>query len=191
MNVVKILVCHGASINQLDRWGSTPLREAVRVGHDKVSAFLKTNGGSLMFEPFTAAVELCTLAVKGHTEKVQALVNAGADVNATTWDGRAALHVAANWGHKATVQTLVDLGAEVGLTDRMGNTAKADAERAGVLDLWGSEIWEARGTLSGLGRLLGFALPKEPDTKQEQNPSENQSAVAIKNGHKDWHSMEA
>lgn len=63
-------------------------------------------------------------AVKdGNLEQVQALLDAGADVNATAarWpnDDSTPLHLAAFWGHKAIVNLLLDKGANVNAIIKM------------------------------------------------------------------------
>ena len=74
------------------------------------------------------------------------LVGAGVDVNAKTWDGRTALHIAASEGHAGVCEVLVGLGADVGVVDRSGDTAADDAlrrghallsERLGTMVAWG------------------------------------------------------
>ena len=36
----------GASLSLVDRWGGTPLDDAIRSGHQEVAAFLKARGAS-------------------------------------------------------------------------------------------------------------------------------------------------
>ena len=148
--VVQTLLRNGAAINCTDRWGGTPLRDAVRSGASKVATFLKGNGAELALSRMETASQLCTLALNGQVEKLAAYVEAGADCNATDWDHRTALHIAACTGHKAAVSTLIGLGADATAKDRFGNTPQDDAERAGVLAQWGPEIWSHRTFLSRL-----------------------------------------
>ena len=42
---MKLLVHHGANCNFTDRWGHTPLSEAVNAGHEHVATFLRSKGG--------------------------------------------------------------------------------------------------------------------------------------------------
>ena len=53
------------------------------------------------------------------------------DVNATNFDKRTALHVAAAEGRQKIVEYLVENGAEVNMTDRWGETALQNAVRYG------------------------------------------------------------
>ena len=61
LKVVELLVAHGANVNSLDRWGGTPVRDAVKNGHDKLSRYLLDLGGTLGFDEVTASSELCEL----------------------------------------------------------------------------------------------------------------------------------
>ena len=47
LQIVETLLSAGANVNARDRWGGTPLRDAVREGHVKVAKFLHENGGEL------------------------------------------------------------------------------------------------------------------------------------------------
>lgn len=55
-------------------------------------------------------------------EKLQAMLNNGADVNLKNRNGTALLAHAAYWGSKETVQILLVAGADVNIQDRYGMT---------------------------------------------------------------------
>lgn len=59
----------------------------------------------------------------GHLAVVDALVSAGADVNAVDRDGTPPLHSAAYRGHEATLRFLLAYGAQPDARDNRGNTA--------------------------------------------------------------------
>ena len=65
---------------------------------------------------------LMLAAWKGHTEIVNALIKARAEVNAKDKDGRTALMCAAENGRTETVNALIEAGAD-DLTDNEGRTA--------------------------------------------------------------------
>ena len=72
---------------------------------------------------------------RGHTNCVQALLDAGADVAAVEGDtGGTALHLAAQGGHHACVRTLLDVGAPIDATDGDGWTPLAHAAYCGYCD---------------------------------------------------------
>ena len=48
MPIVALLLKHGASVNAKDRWGGTPLRDAIREGRPEVAILLRSHGGEQM-----------------------------------------------------------------------------------------------------------------------------------------------
>ncbi len=71
----------------------------------------------------------------GHVAEVQALVEAGADVNLTNDYGSTPLSFAAFCGHLDVVEYLVDAGADVNVVDNHGETPLHDAAANGHLDV--------------------------------------------------------
>jgi uncharacterized protein len=66
--------------------------------------------------------ELHLAAVENELDKVRALIDSGADVNARDQDGFTPLHLAAQEYAVAIARLLVDSGAEVDAFNRYGNT---------------------------------------------------------------------
>jgi ankyrin repeat protein len=62
-------------------------------------------------------------AVRGDVPVIEALVAAGADVDALNEDGCTALHHAVSQGHFAAASRLIDLGAATIIRDRFGHLA--------------------------------------------------------------------
>ena len=79
--------------------------------------------------------QLIEAAQNGQAEKVQALLEGGADADAKDENGMTALMWAAMGGHPDTVQVLLDAGSDVSLEDKQGTTARlwATAEIASLL----------------------------------------------------------
>ncbi len=75
--------------------------------------------------------ELIDAAERGDTATVQALLDAGADVNFQDDMRGTALMDAAISGHTATVQALLDAGADVDAQDKDGLTALMGAQEHG------------------------------------------------------------
>ena len=67
--------------------------------------------------------ELLEAARNGQSERVQSLLDAGADVNTQAPDGFTALKWAVIRGHTDTVQVLVNAGADVNIRDNLGQSA--------------------------------------------------------------------
>ena len=66
-----------------------------------------------------------------HPEKIQALLELGADVNVRDYKGKTALHRAATAGFLASMETLLAHGADIDAADNEGETPLFDAVRAG------------------------------------------------------------
>ena len=75
--------------------------------------------------------ELLAVVRSGQTERLQSLINAGADPNTQTEDEIAILTEAATRGHTVTIQLLLDAGADVNAQDPMGRTALMEAASEG------------------------------------------------------------
>jgi hypothetical protein len=63
----------------------------------------------------------------GYSERVRALLDAGADVNATDGNGDTPLILSAFLGHTDTVRLLLDRGAAINVRNNVGNTALIEA----------------------------------------------------------------
>ena len=66
-----------------------------------------------------------------HPERIQALLELGADVNVRDYKGKTALHRAATAGFLGSMEVLLAHGAEIDAADAIGETALFDAVRAG------------------------------------------------------------
>lgn len=133
--VIEVLVNElGGNQNVTDRWGGTPLDDAVRSQHMEIREWLECNNGvrgaQAMFA--TEAELLCDAAAKGDTGLFRGLSKQNADINASNLDMRTALHISAAEGFLDAVKVLVEeLGAKVNPQDRWGQTPLDDAVLAG------------------------------------------------------------
>ena len=82
VHIVEQLIEFKADVNYNDRWGGTPLVDALRSGHNKVAKMLRDHGGELNFDESKASGELCELAKAGDIERVQLLLDCSCDCNA-------------------------------------------------------------------------------------------------------------
>lgn len=78
-----------------------------------------------------AFLALFVAAHRGHQKLVSRLIEAGADVNASTPLGRTPLHVAASQGHGHIVDLLLEKGADIDAEDETGATALTIAAQFG------------------------------------------------------------
>jgi len=116
-----------------DRWGGTPLDDAFRHSHLPLVDYLTTKGavrGGLPID--TSATACCTAAASGNVEVLRAIQRAGGKVNASDYDQRTPMHLAASENQIAVVRFLVDeCGVDPSPEDRWGGTPLDDASRSG------------------------------------------------------------
>eukprot|EP01134_Creolimax_fragrantissima_P004934 CFRG4934T1 len=147
LDFVEHLVNSGAHVNVQDRWGNTPLGDAVENGHDEVASYLRRNGANFNTKEL-GGIEgrMCAAASAGRLNEIRLMVQEGASVNVCDYDKRTPLHLAASEGYLEIVKFLVSCGAEVNAEDRWGGTPYSDAVRnchsgpAGVLEAAGGQM---------------------------------------------------
>mmetsp|Transcript_41664 Transcript_41664/g.83579 ORF Transcript_41664/g.83579 Transcript_41664/m.83579 type:complete len:610 (-) Transcript_41664:666-2495(-) len=147
LDLVQYLLDHDASPTASDRWGGSPLDDAMRHRHGKVAALLRTRGARLGSS--THAATFITAASRGDFAEVNALILDGADVNGCDYDRRTPLHLASSEGQIAIIAALLAAGANVNAEDRWGGRPMDDARRKGHRNCEDFLI-AAGGTLSDL-----------------------------------------
>ena len=125
LDLVQMLLAHGADAGRLplaDPSQNRALAElAIAHGYD-------INTGRPGWPPLVVA----SRGDKGeHPEKIQALLDLGADVNVRDYKGKTALHRAATAGFLGSMEVLLENGAEIDAADEKGETPLFDAVRAG------------------------------------------------------------
>ena len=99
-----------------DKFGNTPLLEAVKQGHERVATLLFSKGAKLNLE--NAGSHLCIAVSKGDSDFIRGALAYGADPNSKDYDHRNPLHIAAAEGLYIMAKLLVEAGASVLATDR-------------------------------------------------------------------------
>ena len=128
LDLVQMLLEHGADADQLPLADPSQNRElaelAIAHGYD-------VNAGRPGWPPLVVA----SRGDKGeHPEKIQALLELGADVNVRDYKGKTALHRAATAGFLASMEVLLANGANIDAADEKGETPLFDAVRAGRVE---------------------------------------------------------
>uniref|UniRef100_A0A671V2D4 asparaginase n=1 Tax=Sparus aurata TaxID=8175 RepID=A0A671V2D4_SPAAU len=110
LNMVQYLLINGASVYAKDRYGDTPLCNAVRFRHKDVVQLLRKTGAHFSRNKLEeAGTELCSLAASGDLEGLEIWNVAGADLSKPGYDGQTAIQVAKAVGKKDVVAFLVQL----------------------------------------------------------------------------------
>ncbi|KAM9356227.1 60 kDa lysophospholipase isoform 3-T3 [Pholidichthys leucotaenia] len=110
LKLVQYLLGHGASVYAKDRYGNTPLCNAVRFRHKEVVKLLRKTGAHFSRQELEeAGTELCSLAASGDLEGLEIWSLAGADLNEPGYDGQTAIQVAQAVGKKEAMAFLVQL----------------------------------------------------------------------------------
>ena len=134
ISCVELLLGAGADPSVVDRFGRTPLSEAVLNNQAKVIKLLREHGGELKLESQVAASYLCGAAHAGDTVLLRNYLDAGINPNASDYDLRTCLQVAAAEGALPVCRELLKRGANARAKDRWGHTAADEANTFGHTD---------------------------------------------------------
>ena len=133
VDVINMLVTHGAGVNALDPYRQTPRFAALRYGRRAVAEYLRAHGGLLL--PHATPVQQA--AGDGDAAALAKILHdTPAARNATTPDGQyTPLMLAALAGQLPTVTTLLDAGVDVNAAGANGETALYFATATGAPDV--------------------------------------------------------
>ncbi|CRL07180.1 CLUMA_CG020165, isoform A [Clunio marinus] len=111
MNIVKLLVRHGANVNSTTKTNSTPLRAAFFDGHYEIVKYLVIHGADIEVANRHGHTCLMIACYKGHYKIAQYLLSLKAQVNRRSVKGNTALHDCAESGSLEILQLLLENGA--------------------------------------------------------------------------------
>jgi len=132
IQLVEFLVGKNADVNVLDRWGRTPLQDAVSGHHRNLSTLLRSLGATMPLSFGTS--HLLSAASRGDVETISLLIkNAGLDKNVHDFDHRGALHRSALNARLLAVSYLLGIAADPNAKDRWGYTPLDLALQGGTL----------------------------------------------------------
>lgn len=134
-DVADFLLHNGADPLSVDRFGHTPVEDAILNGHEGVLQLIKSSGiqvpayifNKRFTQEFQRNLQLIDSCAKGKVGAVQKLIRDGADVHFSDYDKRTALHLAACEGHLKVAKLLLAAGADPTTEDRCGRSAHDEA----------------------------------------------------------------
>jgi len=139
-----------ANLDVEDRFGGTPLDDALRMNKKDVSAYLTEKGASVgkCFVVADDSGALCDAASRGDTKILRMLSKRGVSMDNGDYDRRTGIHLASAEGQLGAVKCLVDFcGADVNVLDRWSGTPLDDALKAGHDSVF--EFLKSKGAKSG------------------------------------------
>ncbi|KAJ3139800.1 hypothetical protein HK100_010977 [Physocladia obscura] len=111
LNVVKVLLDAGASIDLIDKKEkATPLMHVCKTGHLEIIKLLVSRGADIFAVDNMGRTPLIHACKNGHVEVVVYLLSEGADADACDTSQNYALHYACGYGWKEIVKILLDYG---------------------------------------------------------------------------------
>ncbi|XP_068110326.1 60 kDa lysophospholipase isoform X1 [Hyperolius riggenbachi] len=123
-NVVQYLLNNGATVYAKDRYGDTPLMNAVKFRQLEVIKLLRQTGAHLSWEELEhSGTELCSLAANGDVDGLTAWELAGVDMEQAGYDGQTPYQVAEAVGNEEVVEFFNQKRAQVFLN---GNSSDKD-----------------------------------------------------------------
>ncbi|EKX42392.1 hypothetical protein GUITHDRAFT_74026 [Guillardia theta CCMP2712] len=114
--VVELLLEEGAEKNQKDRWGNTPLQDAVNANQGPVIQLLVQWKSELNTE--NSSDRLCNAASIGDLDTLKLMLEHGLSPNVGNCDQRTPLHLASAEGHNKLVEYILSKGGDVNAHDR-------------------------------------------------------------------------
>ncbi len=120
---IRRLLDQGTDPNKPDKFGRTPLTEAVTHARPDVAKLLLAHGAAPDAANASGDTALTLAAESGDTETVRALLKARAKVDQTNRAGATPLVIAATGGKSGIVTVLLAAGASINAKDPLGRTA--------------------------------------------------------------------
>lgn len=137
LSQVKALTPKGRLLDEVDdSSGATPLTWAAQCGTPQIVDWLLHAGAAIEARDKLDMTPLLSAAEFGNIAAAMLLMDRGADIQATTYFGKTALHGACgSKGSLELVKALLERGADLQATDKFGATALSWAVRRGKVEI--------------------------------------------------------
>jgi hypothetical protein len=123
VDIVTILLKHGASLDIRDKYGETALQMSAFEGNVDIMTILLKHGASLDIQDKDGWTALHVSASSGYVDVVTLLLEHGASLDIQDDDGETALLVSASKGNVDIMTILLKHGASLDIQDKDGETA--------------------------------------------------------------------
>lgn len=107
IEIVHLLILHGADVNKCTSWGSTPLHACADHNHAEILRLLLRFGANVNVQTAQGDTACHLASYRGHAQCVQCLAEHGADINITNNKRHTVLDDAINCGHYDIYQYLL------------------------------------------------------------------------------------
>jgi ankyrin repeat protein len=135
LEIARILLRHGATVDTRDECGSTPLVFASRTGHLEIARLLIQSGAAVDSRDEVDTTPLMFSSDEGHLDIAQLLIQSGAAIDSQDRDGRTPLMFTSKTGHIDIAQLLIQNGAAVDHKSKNGQTPLTFASFDGRLEI--------------------------------------------------------
>ena len=123
IDLVKLLLSEGASLEARDRLGAKPLARAASAGEIEIVTLFLDKGAPLDARDLDGSTALFKAAEAGRLPMVKLLLERGADINLPGRNGITPLSAAAYMGSAPIVQLFIDKGADPKAIDKTQKSA--------------------------------------------------------------------
>jgi ankyrin repeat protein len=107
LEAVRVLISHGAKVDERNTYGKTPLILAAMNGHTETAKLLLNNGAKIDERSDQGSTAFLLAALGGHIQTVELLLNSGARINERSKAANTALILAAWKGHTQLLEFLL------------------------------------------------------------------------------------
>ena len=192
LDVVMLLLEHGADADYPDYYGKTPLHIALRGGVIDVAQLLLHHGANPNHPDNYGDTPLHITSQSGFIDSVQLLLNHGAEPNHPGNYGETPLHSASQGGFTDVVRLLLHHGADPNHPDNFGTTPLRDALQMGhdeiirlLIDLLGNDCWPSLHAASheGHDKIVGSLLNHGVDANYPDSDGWTALHAASQEGH--------
>lgn len=126
LEIVKLLLLHGADVNITDRYNYTPFHYAAQLGHLEIMKYIvfekNLDGVFINAQNSSERSSLHEAIIFGHTTIVEWLLVLGTDVNLQNNYGNTPLHCAVHYDYFEIVKVLLLYNADVNIKNEDGYT---------------------------------------------------------------------